>query len=138
MTLFHAISGNFFHGPKTYKIDNVFAIFLGGPMAAIQPLWGMALQGCEGCSSKHHTEHAYEHSDKYAVARHGPGVRRFMARTGLENLGTALTLILNLMRRSRTVGLSSGDIWRDRGLSSPQKVSATNHMFQSELKLKQG
>ena len=29
-----AISDQFFHGPTTFKIAYVFAIFLGGPMAA--------------------------------------------------------------------------------------------------------
>ena len=34
---FGGISGNFFHGPETYKTCNFLS--LGGPMAAIQPVW---------------------------------------------------------------------------------------------------
>ena len=47
---FGAISGNFLHGPKKSKIGKSFAIFLGGPMGPIHPVWGHVLvsfiQGC--------------------------------------------------------------------------------------------
>ena len=35
------ISGKFVHGPENIKIGCVFLISLGGPMAAIQPVWEM-------------------------------------------------------------------------------------------------
>ena len=39
---FGAISGNFFHRPGNAHTNSVFvAIFLGGPLAAIQPVWEM-------------------------------------------------------------------------------------------------
>ena len=37
---FGAISGKFLHGPEKYKTNEYFLpIFLGGPLAAIQPVW---------------------------------------------------------------------------------------------------
>ena len=40
---FWAISGNAFHGPENAKKYDLFAVFFGGSMAAIQPVWS---NGC--------------------------------------------------------------------------------------------
>ena len=48
---FGAISGNVFHGPeKCQTLQFLFAIFLGGPMAAIQPVWS---NGCNISAAIH-------------------------------------------------------------------------------------